>query len=566
MGDPAHGSSPGTCDDPVVDVVEPAQRAAADRDWRAVHDLLVGPASLPEASVEVLDLHSDALWWLGRVDECIALRERAHALLDVQGDRVGAARMAMLLSDNNVFRGHPAIASGWLQRARRLLQEEPACLQHGCLALREGERFHGDGDLDAAEERFRTAITIAGRFDDADLEADGLQAMGRLLISMQRPAEGLANLDEAMLAAAQGRLGAFVTGKVYCSLMSACEELGDFGRAVEWSEAAARWADRHGVAVFPGLCRVHRAEVLRLHGEWQAAELEAIRACDELADVHVANAAAAYHELGEIRRRLGELDGAEAAFTRSEEFGGDAQPGQALLRLAQGRVAAAAAAIDRGLRAKGWNRLARAKLLPAQVQIALASGEVEAARAAAVEITEIAEAFASAGLRAAALSARGRIELAAGDVVAACGTLEAAVAAFQVLEAPYEVAVNRVLLGQARREAGDEEGAGSAFGAASDGFARLGAAGEIERTAELQAPGQAPCAAPPAGLTARECQVLRLVATGLTNREVAAELFLSEKTVARHLSNIFTKTGVSSRAGATAYAFERGVVQPSAHG
>jgi ATP/maltotriose-dependent transcriptional regulator MalT len=556
MGDSPHDSRGLLWDDRRVEALSAAREAAAARDWAAVRRLLAACGDDPEA----LDLAAEASWWLGHLEDCIGLRERCHAVLEAAGDAAGAARVAMLLSDNYQFRGRPAVARGWLRRAGRLLGRDAPADLHGWFALREGELLHGTGEPDAAVDRFQEAIAAAGEAGDADLEADALQALGRALISAGRPAEGLAHLDEAMLAAGRGRLNAYTTGKIYCSLMSACEELGDFGRVAEWSEVAGRWADREGVAVFPGLCRVHRAAVLRLRGAWGDAESEARRACDELRDVHTSNAAAAFGELGEIRRLLGDLDGAQHAFSCAEQLGGDALPGVALLRLAQGRVAAAAAAIDRGLRSTAWNRLGRARLLPAAVQIGLAAGEVEAARAAAAELAQIADDYGSSGLRAAALLARGQLELAAHDAVGAAATLQAALALYGALDMPYEVAGAQVLVAQALRECGDDEGADAAFAAARETFVRLGAGHDAARTAELQArPSR--CAEPPDGLSRRECQVLRLVAAGLTNREIATELYLSEKTVARHVSNIFAKIGVGSRAAATAYAFERGIVE-----
>jgi DNA-binding CsgD family transcriptional regulator len=376
-----------------------------------------------------------------------------------------------------------------------------------------------------------------------------------VLIDDGDPAEGLATLDEAMLVADEGRLRPYSTGKVYCSLISACEALGDIRRAAEWSEATSRWAQQHPFAVFPGLCRVHVASSLRSRGEWNQAEGEAIRACAELATLNVSNAAAGSAEIGEIRRRIGDLEGAEDAFREAAQLSGQPQPGLALLRLAQRNVDAAVGIITRALDEITWDRLGRARLLPARVQIAIAAGDLDGAAAALEELDSIASDFASPALGAAALTTRGRVELAAHDP-SACATLRRAADQWHELGVPHEVATARMLQGAACREADDAEGAAAAFESAGALFEQLGAALDLRNLRDFAAPATHL----PANLTAREVEVLQLVAAGMTNRQIAARLFLSEKTVARHLSNIFTKTDVSTRSAATAFAFEHHLV------
>jgi DNA-binding CsgD family transcriptional regulator len=387
-----------------------------------------------------------------------------------------------------------------------------------------------------------------------DLESEALQTLGRVRIDQGRASDGLALLDEAMLFAVEGRLSPYSTGKVYCSLISACEQLSDHRRAAEWTEATARWAERHPLAVFPGLCRVHHATALQWRGSWAEAEREAVRACEELAGINLPNAAAAWAEIGDIRRRLGDLDGAAEAFATADRLCPQPRAAVALLRLAEGDLDAASATITEALEGAGWNRLARAKMLPAVAQIAIGAGDHVTAVGAVDELDAIATDFDSSGLRAAATSARGRVQLATGGGEAPV-TLRSAVVQWTELGVPYEIATARMLLGEACRTAGDESAAVASFEAARELFDELGI--RVESYAPPPTPERAGL---PAGLTEREAEVLRLVAAGHTNKEIAAALFLSDKTVARHLSNIFTKINVSTRAAATAFAFERGVV------
>ena len=424
--------------------------------------------------------------------------------------------------------------------------------------LREAEAAHGGGRLELAEAMAGEMVELGRRLRSTDLEAESLQALGRVLIDRGDTERGMAHLDEAMLFAVEGRLRHYSTGKVYCSLIGACEELGDYARASEWTEATARWTGGQPMAVFPGICRVHRASALNWRGELADAEREAERACIELITIHVPNAGAAFAETGDIRRRLGDLDGAEAAFARAEELCGRACAGSALLRLAQGRVDAALDVIGGCLDGAGPNRLGRAKLLPAHVQIAIAAGALDPARSSVEELEVIAAEYDTDLLLASAATARGRLLLAERDGRAACASLRVALDHWQALEVPYEIATTRTLLGQALKELGDDDGAAGSFAAAEAMFEQIGARIDARATRDSRAAGRTVHA--PAGLTAREVEVLELIAAGNTNKQIAAELFLSEKTVSRHLSNIFAKIGVTSRSAATAFAFEQGLV------
>jgi ATP/maltotriose-dependent transcriptional regulator MalT len=525
-------------------------------DWQAALDAASAvPAQTALIDAERFDLLAEAAWWLGRLDECIAARERAYLMFDGLGEQRRAGQCAVWLYEHHAIAARPAMAGAWLQRARRALDHEPDCVELGALLLREAERAHGGGELDRAHALAGRVTALGRTLRSPDIEAEALQTTGRILIDQGRVAEGLSHLDEAMLFAVEGRLGPYSTGKVYCSLISACEELGDLDRAAEWTEATLKWARQHPFAIFPGICRVHRAVVLGRRGRLAEAEREAERACAELRGSHVGNSAAAFAEVGEIRRRLGDLDGADEAFAMARQLCGQPCGGLALLRLAQGRVDAARSIVD-GCLQGATSMLARARLLPVCVHVAVAAADFDGARDALAELERIDSVYGIPYLRATVLSTRGRLQLAQGDS-AATETLQRAVETWQALDIPYEIATARTLQGQALRAAGNGSAAADCFAAAVELFNRIGARLDARRVLVDRKPAR------PAGLTEREVQVLRLVAAGLTNNEIAGELQLSAKTVSRHLSNIFTKIGVTSRAGATAFAFENELVDAS---
>jgi ATP/maltotriose-dependent transcriptional regulator MalT len=541
----------------VIDALDGARRAYELHDWQTAYDearAIDGLEAIDEA--DRLDLVADTAWWLGLLDDCIAHRESAYVAYDGLAESRRAGQCAVWLYEHHCFKGQSTIGGAWLRRAHRSLDDDPECVEHGALVLREAEAAHGAGAVDRATAMALAALDLGRRLRSADLEAEALQTLGRIQIDAGEPAEGLAHLDEAMLFAVEGRLRPYSTGKVYCSLIAACEEVGDLARAAEWTEATARWADDgQPFAVFPGICRVHRALALDTRGALEDAAQEAERACGELLDIHIPNAAAAFAELGDIRRRLGDLAGAEAAYAQAEQLAARPSVGLAVLRLAQGRIGPARMIVDQCLEDAALP-LARARLLPTVAQVAIAGGDLDAAAAAVTELEATAGEFGTVALAASARSARGRLELAQGDPVAARASLTDAIERWQQLDVPYEIATMRTLLGQAQRQAGDEESAATSFAAAEAMFERIGA--RLDTTNVQDLTGRR---VRPAGLTEREVEVLGLVAAGFTNKDIAAELYLSEKTVSRHLSNIFTKIGVNSRAAATAYAFEHDLLR-----
>lgn len=528
--------------------LEEAAQLRRRRDWPTAYDAY---AALPERSAEVVEGLAEAAWWLGRMAESIEVYTEAYRLHLDAGDLERAAHVAVLLSIHTRLVGEPSQSAGWIGRAQRVLESLPECAAHGYPLYLATAALTG-ADLDAADESARLMQELGTRYDDPTLVALGVYFQGRVRIKQARVAEGLALLDESMVAALSDELGPLWTGAIYCGLMDACNELRDLRRASEWTEATRRWSDPLPLAsLYPGICRVHRAQVLQSRGEWEQAEQEALGACEDMVGIDVFAVADAYYEVGEVRRLRGDLDGAEQAYHQAHDHGRDPQPGIALLRLAQGRVADASASIAAALASAGGSRLEQAPLHAARVEVALAGHDLDLAESSAEEVTATAEAFDSTGLRAEGNRCRGAVLLARGRTMEALGALRMALNEWKQLDVPYEVARTRLLLAEAYGACGDVDAAGREEAAARLCFQKLGVASSLQ--------------SPPAGLTAREVEVIRLLASGKSNREIADELFLSPKTVARHLSNIFAKAGVTSRAAATAYAYDQGLMGRTTH-
>jgi DNA-binding CsgD family transcriptional regulator len=501
-----------------------------------------------------LELLATAAYLLGRVNDCLRALQRAQQLHAERGDLRRAARCAFWLVFHLINQGELTQASGWLARANRLLEHEQECAERGYLLLPVALQHVVAGDYAGARRTATRAAAIGRHAGEADLVALALQLRGRAMVREGRVNEGLVLLDETMVAVVAGELSPPAAGTVYCSVIDACQEIMEWRRAHEWTAALAAWCGKQpDMVIFTGQCLVHRAEILHLHGAWPQAVEEARRAGERLgqgADSYATGAA--FYRQAEVYRVLGDFTAAEDAYQQASRWGREPQPGLALLRLAQGRTDAAAAAIRRVL-AETSEKFRRARLLPAQVEIMLAVGEVKAAADAASELTGIASGYETAALRAVADHAHGAVLLAEGDARAAVVALRGAWQVWRELEAPYEAARVRVLVGLGCRALGDEEAAAMELDAARGVFAQLGATPDLARLETLDGRESA---AKGHGLTARELQVLRLLAAGKTNHAIATDLVLAEKTVDRHVTNIYTKLGVSSRAAATAYAYQ----------
>jgi ATP/maltotriose-dependent transcriptional regulator MalT len=530
-----------------------ARAAYARRDWVVAREGFRAAAAEAPLAADDLAAMADCSWWLGDLDDSLPAQQEAYRLHLEVGRIADAALMALEIGYTLSLRAEHAQASGWMSRGVRHLAEEPEGPAHGVLAyIGFEESFHG-GDLDTALERADKVHELGTRHGDPTLVALGVLGRGRVLVARGEVTRGMRLLDEAMVAAVSDDLDPAWAGNIYCHLMLACHDLADLRRAGEWTEATARWCERMpGAGPFMGICRVHRAQVLTARGDWTHAEREIAHVCEELASFDVEVVAEAHYQRGELRRHRGDLVGAEEALRAAHALGRDPQPALALLRLAQGRADAAAASLRTALEA-ARDPLARAKLLPTVVEAALATGDADTARAADEELRATAERYATAGLHASADHVHAEVALADGDVDAASVAARGSLRAWQELGVPHEVARLRLVLASACEALGDHDAAALEREAAADTLARLGAGSRPAPTAQGPAPG----------LTPRETEVLRLVATGRTNQQIATQLVLSVRTVERHLSTVYDKLGVrgrSARALAVSHAFREGLL------
>lgn len=552
-------ASPGTANDAAL------QRGRDAFERQAWADAAAGLSAADreeELGPDDLERLALATYLLGRFEESAEITRRAYQASTRAGDVGRAVRSAFWLAVEHLGRGEMAQAAGWLGRAERLVTgDDEERVESGYLLVAAAVKDLASGEASAALQSYQRADELATRFADPDLQVLARLGQGEALIAMQRTDDGLALMDEAMVAVTSGEVSPVVAGVAYCQVIASCHEVFDLRRAQEWTTALDRWCEAQPQLVyFRGQCLLNRAELKRFHGAWQEAADEALRASERLAEPESdPSLGEAIYQTAELHRLRGDFADAEAAYRRASRLGRLPEPGLALLRLAQGRTEAAAAAIRRATD-ETTSLFARPTLLAPLVDIMLAAGSTDAARLAADEMAQIANQVGAPLLAAMASRADGTVLLAEGNARDALASLRASWTAWRELDAPYEAARTRVLIGQACRELGDADSAAMELDAAREVFELLGAQPDLDRVDALRDGG----APPAAGLTRRELEVLRLVAAGKTNRAVATELVISEKTVARHLSNIFDKLDVSSRAAATAYAYEHDLVGPPA--
>jgi DNA-binding CsgD family transcriptional regulator len=535
-------------------------RDAFEREaWsEAYEQLLAADAAAPLGPAD-LERLAAAAHLVGEDAASIDALTRAHQEFLEQGDAIAAARNAVRLAFSMFER--PAVqaqATGWVARARRLFDEcGTDCAEHGFLLCAEAFMKVRTNDPIGAGSLFARAVDVGARFKNRDVLALARHGQGRVLLFQNRTAEGLAILDEVMVSVTCGEVDPIISGVVYCSVLSACHDLFDLRRAKEWTTALSAWCEAHPDMLFRGECLVRRSEMLQLEGAWDEALAEAEQACARLgARSHPRDAGTSPYRAAELHRLRGEFDKADELYRRASQAGRNPHPGLALLRLAQGQVEVAAVAIRHELQQRRTSA-SRAETLRAGVEILLAANDAAAARSAAEELTRTANAIDAPFLRASSYAASGAVALAEGDAASAMAQLRDACAIWRELEAPYELARARESTGLAYRQLGDEEGAQLELEAASETYERLGARPDAARVVALSTASLPDVHGP---LTGREVEVLRLIAAGKTNRTIASELAISEKTVARHVSNILTKLDLPSRSAATAYAYSRNLV------
>jgi ATP/maltotriose-dependent transcriptional regulator MalT len=524
------------------------------RAWAAAHAALLRADEAGALAGEDLERLALSAYLIGRDDDYLEFQRRAYRAYVAQGAGRRAARAAFWLGLRLMFRGEMGHANGWLGRARRLLDRgRRDCVERGYLMIAVAESEVEAGALEDAAATASDAARVGERFAEPDLIATAHHLLGRIRLRRGEVREGLALLDEAMIAVTGGELSPLVTGLIYCSVIDACQEACALERAREWTGALADWCDEQPEMVaFTGVCAVHRAEVLLARGDWSRALDEAERAAVRCSRSNSTAVGAALYQQAEVRRLRGELAAAEEGYRAASQQGFEPQPGLSLLRLSQARTSAAATALRRALDTTS-DPVKRVRLLPAVVEVMLAAGRVEEARGASRELDGHAEHFASSALRALAGLSRGAVDLAEGNPTAALEGLRRAWKLSQAVDLPYLAARTRVLVGRCCEALDDAEGAKLELAAARTALERLGARADL---ATLDARPQRRATADQRALTSRELEVLRLVAGGKTNKAIAATLSLSEKTIERHLSNICTKLGVPSRTAATSYAYE----------
>lgn len=536
-----------------------AHLACGTYQFGAAFDAFSQADRLGELSTTDVLAWSDAAWWLGRTARSLELAELGHERLIAEGDSTRAAKEAVGLGFLLMMRGDLAAGSGWLQRGRSLLERSSSTAARGYVAHLDAQNALHEGDVARAAHLARVAQDAAEAADDPALLALALMTEGTARLEGGAVTEAMAVLDQAMLPVQSGRIPPDVAGNLYCQMISICWELADLRRAREWTAATERWCTNFDRSVmFSGICRMHRVQLNQVAGEWDVAAREARTVCTELIGMNTAVVAEGHLLLGDLLRLRGQVTEAETAYLRAHELGRDPQPGLALLKAQAGQVRAAITSLRSSLAGHRGSEYRRVPLLRALVEVAVDDHDLHTARTVADELTAIAHRWRTDGLYAMAAHAQGMVEHASGEPTRAVSYLHEAITRWRALDAPYECARARIVLAETLAALGDSTAARLEVDVAARTLTRLGAEVDLHRLARIRIGADLP-----EGLTPREAEILLLVADGCTNRQVATELVISEKTVARHLANLYRKVGVSTRTAAVAWARRRGLHPPA---
>lgn len=538
--------------------VEQGRQAFRQQAWADAYSFLSSADEEITLDGDDLEYLAKAAYLIGNETACTDIWSRAHQLFIDQNNTKRAAYSAFWIGILLFNRGEHAQGGGWIARAGSLVDDYGKdCAERGFLLIPKGLQHLRKGDSQAAHDCFNEAANIGKRFNNPDLATLGRLGRGQALIRQDKIAEGTTLLDEAMVAVVSDDVSPIVAGIVYCAVIETCQKIYDLQRAQEWTNALSRWCDSQPDLIpYRGQCLVRRAEILQFHGKWPDAMDAVQRAC-QLTQISSPPATGeAFYRQAELYRLQGKYSKAEEAYQQASNRGRNPQPGLALLRLAQGRLNSARTAIHYA-EGETRDRMARSRILPAYVEIMIAAQELQTAEETAAELSDIANDIEAPFLRAIAARAQGSVHLANAKPGTALKKLRQSFELLKQIEAAYESARTQVLVGLACRKIGDEDTANMELKAALQVFEQLGATPDISKVNKLL---RQRVSENPHGLTPRELEVLRILATGRTNKDIAEDLFISERTVDRHVSNILGKLNVESRAAATAYAYEHDLI------
>lgn len=543
------------------DVSAEIERRFRNGEWLTAFELLRSADETNGLDGPALERCATAAYMIGREEAFADLMQRAFYAHCEAKAKLRAARVAFWLGLTLMFRGDFGQGSGWLARAERLVDEHGAdCVERGYVLLPRIEQSLANGDLAEAERLSADAVTVGSRFADEDLLAIARHLLGRCKLLAGWMTDGLSLLDEAMVAVTTARVSPMVTGLIYCSVIDICQTFLIYQRAKEWTDALSGWcASQPELVSFTDRCLIHRSEILIFEGKWEAAIAEAARASRHQESLARHRAAPAFYLEGEVHRLSGRFAAAEKSYRTANQLGYDPQPGLALMRLEQGDPQSATSAIERSL-SERRDDLGRMRLLPAAIEIALGAGDIGAAQEHCAELTRLSHSFPSTLVEAMLWEATGDVKFAIADPGAALPEFRRSAEIWRTLRIPYRLARVRLKTGRACAALGDAEGARAEMEAARDSFVELGAAPDVKSVeAAMRGLGKT---GEGGLLTPRQTEVLALIAQGLTNRDIAERLGLSRRTIDRHVGDILTRTGVPTRAAATAYALSRGLIGP----